>query len=242
MARLPRVNLPGIAQHVIQRGNNRQACFYEHTDYKVYLDKLREYSQKYHVEIHAFILMTNHTHLLLTPTTSNGISQLMQALGRYYVRYFNTRHNRTGTLWEGRYKAALIDCDRYFLTVMRYIELNPVRAGMVTNPAQYPWSSYQENALGKNIKMISYHPCYLALSKNEITRREAYLTLFEQQISEQRVQEIRESTYYAWVIGDADFSQQITSLSGRRCSPSQRGGDHKSDNFRKEQHKGKGQE
>ena len=128
MARLPRLNLPNIPQHIVQRGNNRQVTFVEADDYVVYLGKLKHYAREYEVNIHAYVLMTNHVHLLVTPTTENGVSKLMQSLGRYYVRYFNQIYKRTGTLWEGRYKSTLVDSDNYFLLVSRYIELNPVRA------------------------------------------------------------------------------------------------------------------
>ena len=127
MARLPRLSVAGVPQHVVQRGNNRQACFFDGQDYAVYLDKLKEYSAKQGVRVHSYVLMTNHVHLLMTPEEPQGISRLMQALGRYYVRYVNQTYKRTGTLWEGRYKSTLIDGERYFLIVSRYIELNPVR-------------------------------------------------------------------------------------------------------------------
>ena len=145
MARLPRLNLPNIPQHVVQRGNNRQVCFFSEQDYTVYLDKLKDYAKKCHVNEHAFVLMTNHVHLLMTPETEKGVSQLMQSLGRYYVMYINKTYQRTGTLWEGRYKSksTVVDSEKYFLLVSRYIELNPVRANMVEHPAEYPWSSCQ---------------------------------------------------------------------------------------------------
>ena len=136
MARLPRLNLPGIPQHVIQRGNNRHVCFYTEQDYTVYLSKLKEYSEKYQVAVHSYVLMTNHVHLLMTPEEGDGVSKLIQSLGRYYVRYVNKTHGRTGTLWEGRYKSTLVDSENYFLTVSRYIELNPVRADMVGHPGE----------------------------------------------------------------------------------------------------------
>ena len=166
MARLPRLNLPGIPQHVIQRGNNQQVSFFKDKDYAVYLDKLKLYSKKYSVAVHSYVLMTNHVHLLMTPETEQGVSQMMQSLGRYYVRYINQTYERTGTLWEGRYKSTLVDSDNYFLTVSRYIELNPVRAGMVAHPAEYPWSSYQCNALGKPIELITPHFLYQGPAKN----------------------------------------------------------------------------
>ena len=141
MARKPRFVLPGYPRHVVQRGNNRQACFFDESDYRKYLDSLAEAAHKYHCQVHAYVLMTNHVHLLVTPTTDEGISQMMQSVGRRYVRYFNGVYRRTGTLWEGRYKASLVQTDSYLLTCYRYIELNPVRAEMVPDPGDYPWSS-----------------------------------------------------------------------------------------------------
>ncbi len=154
-------NLPGCAQHVIQRGNNREACFYGEPDYKAYLAFLKDASIKYEVAIHAFVLMTNHVHLLVTPNNEIGVSRMMQALGRKYVQYFNFTHGRTGTLWEGRYKSTLVDADNYVLTVYRYIELNPVRANMVAHASEYPWSSYRGNALGVPISLLTPHSLYL---------------------------------------------------------------------------------
>ena len=139
MARLPRLHLPGCAQHVIQRGNNREACFYSEADYKAYLAFLKDVAIKQQVEIHAFVLMTNHVHLLVTSGDAQGVSRMMQALGRKYVQYFNYTHGRSGTLWEGRYKSTLVDADNYLQTVYRYIELNPVRASMVDHASEYPW-------------------------------------------------------------------------------------------------------
>lgn len=233
MPRLPRLNLPEIPQHVVQRGNNRQACFYIEQDYAVYLDKLKEYSTKYQVNVHAFVLMTNHSHLLMTPTTDDGISRLMQALGRYYVRYFNQTHKRTGTLWEGRYKSTLVDADSYFLLVSRYIELNPVRAHMVEHPADYPWSSYRGNALGAPIELLTPHSVYQALGKTPSTRQTNYKALFKQLIPEKSEQEIRDATNKAWVLGSQHFKQQIEAQTGRRATPMQRGGDRKSKNYHK---------
>lgn len=167
MARLPRLDVAGVPQHVIQRGNNREVCFFEEQDYTVYLSKLAEYAEKLEVEVHAFVLMTNHVHLLMTPISTGNISRLMQSLGRYYVRYINKKYDRTGTLWEGRYKSTLIDSEAYLLTVSRYIELNPVRANMVEQPGEYPWSSFRANALGVPIKLITPHEIYLRLAKTD---------------------------------------------------------------------------
>ena len=232
MPRLPRLNLPGVPQHVIQRGNNKQVSFFSDKDYAVYLDKLKLYSEKFGVAVHSYILMTNHVHLLMTPETEKGVSQLMQSLGRYYVRYINQTYDRTGTLWEGRYKSTLVDSDNYFLTVSRYIELNPVRAGMVAHPAEYPWSSYQYNALGKPIELITPHILYQGLAKTEKTRQKRYTALFDKMIPDYTLEEIRNSINRAWVLGDERFKRQIEKQTGRRASPLSRGGDRKSDEYR----------
>ncbi len=233
MARLPRFNLADVPQHVIQRGNNRQACFFEEQDYIVYLEKLAEYAKQYKVAIHAYVLMTNHVHLLMTPKTPTGISQLMQSLGRYYVRYVNIKYKRTGTLWEGRYKATIVQSEKYFLTLMRYIELNPVRAEMAEMASEYPWCSFQSNALGKNIKLLTPHPIYKQLAPRKKERLEAYLALFDQQLAEYSLTEIRDATNKSWVLGDHRFKAQIAEQTGRASGPSSRGGDRKSDSFKK---------
>jgi putative transposase len=163
MPRKPRFQLAGIPQHVIQRGNNREACFRSESDYRRYLDDLAASAEKYTCRIHAYVLMTNHVHLLVTPEHAPGIGEMMQALGRRYVHYINKTYRRTGTLWEGRYKASLIDSEAYFLTCMRYIELNPVRAQMVAHPGEYQWSSYCAAAQGRAGALLSPHPIYIEL-------------------------------------------------------------------------------
>ena len=233
MARLPRLNLPNVPQHIVQRGNNRQVTFVEPDDYVVYLEKLKYYAKEYEVKIHAFVLMTNHVHLLATPTTSNGVSKLMQSLGRYYVRYFNQTYKRTGTLWEGRFKSTLIDSDNYFLIVSRYIELNPVRACMVAHPAEYTWASYQHNGAGKVIELITEHDLYKRLGSNPENRRAHYRALFERDIPPYTLEEIKTATAKMWVLGNNKFKQQVEELSGRRASPLPKGGDRKSEAFLK---------
>lgn len=163
MARLPRFNVVGQPQHVIVRGNNREPIFYTEPDYHFYLEKLRQACQKHDCALHAYVLMTNHVHLLITPNSENGISKAMQMLGRYYVPYFNQAYQRTGTLWEGRYKATLIDSELYALSCYRYIELNPVRAGMVQHPSEYPWSSYRCNR--RNLRGDCAAPYYPATGR-----------------------------------------------------------------------------
>lgn len=232
MARLARLNLPDIPQHVIQRGNNRQASFFTNQDYAVYLDKLKKYASMYSVNIHAFVLMTNHVHLLVTPQTEKGVSQMMQSLGRCYVMYINNKYARSGTLWEGRYKSTLIESENYFLTVSRYIELNPVRARMVLHPAEYSWSSYHQNAMNKVIQLITPHPCYQALGANDSERKRAYKMLFKCRIPDLTLQNIRDATNKSWVLGEDKFKQQIEDKTGRRANSLPQGGDRKSTEFK----------
>ncbi|TQF66841.1 transposase [Pseudoalteromonas luteoviolacea] len=234
MARLPRLNLPNIPQHVVQRGNNRQITFIESTDYAVYLDKLKQYSREYGVKVHAYVLMTNHVHLLLTPTSTCGVSKLMQSLGRYYVRYFNDTYQRTGTLWEGRYKSTLVDTERYFLLVSRYIELNPVRANMVSHPAEYTWSSYQHNGLGKQVELITEHELYKALGLTPQNRQRGYRALFETAIPTKIITEIQSATNKMWVLGSDKFKLQVEAMAGRRAAPMPRGGDRKSLSYKRQ--------
>ncbi|PCJ33492.1 MAG: transposase [Alphaproteobacteria bacterium] len=239
MARLARMNLPDVPQHVIQRGNNRQAIFFADDDYTFYLDRLKHYARQHNVAVHAFILMTNHVHLLVTPRSKTGVSQMMQSLGRAYVRYINLTYKRSGTLWEGRYKSSLIDSLRYLLLVSRYIELNPVRAGMVSHPAEYPWSSFQGNAMDKQISLLTPHACYLDLGPDEPQRQEAYAALFDHTMTERDVADITDTTNKGWVLGNEPFKQQIARTLARRVTPKQRGGDRKSKAYREKTKKDK---
>jgi putative transposase len=235
MARLPRFVIPGYPQHVIQRGNDRQDIFRAEGDYQFYLEKLSEAAKKHQCDIHAYVLMTNHVHLLVTPHTENGIGKMMQMLGRYYVQYFNYSYKRTGTLWEGRYKATLIDSEQYLLTCMRYIELNPVRAqNMANHPAEYPWSSYQCNALGKESNLVTPHPEYKCLGSTEDERQSVYRQLFRARIPEMTLDTIREATNKAWVIGSNRFKVKVASKVDRPVQSSGHGGDRKSEAYQRE--------
>lgn len=228
MARLARFVIPGQPQHVIVRGNNREPIFYADEDYTFYLDKLQRACAKHQCDVHAYVLMTNHVHLLITPRTEQSIGKTLQMLGRYYVQYFNYTYNRTGTLWEGRYKAALIDSENYLLTCYRYIELNPVRAAMVDHPSDYPWSSYRYNALGQSDAIVTPHPEYRRLGRLANERQSAYRALFKTRIAERTLEDIRQATNKAWVLGSNRFQQQIERKLGRRAAPLARGGDRKS--------------
>lgn len=219
MARLARVCPIGIPQHVIQRGNNRQVCFADEQDFAAYVGWLKDYAKKYQVEIHAWVLMSNHVHLLCTPQSANTLSQLMQSLGRQYVRYFNLRHQRTGTLWEGRFKSCLVQEDDYLMQLYRYIEQNPVRAGIVKQPSDYVWSSYRINALGKPSELCTPHAVYLALGKDSKERQTHYRDLFKHHIEGKLLQDIRLAINKSMALGSEQFKAEIEHLSGRRMTP-----------------------
>lgn len=180
MPRRPRLITPGIPLHLVHRGNNRRDCFLTARDYRVYLLALEEYSRRYSVSIHAYVLMTNHIHLLVTPENRTGVSRMMQQIGRKYVSYFNDTHERTGTLWEGRFRSTVVLADEHLLACYRYIELNPVRASLVSNPAQYQWSSYRANALGHPSDIIRPRHEWIALGLNRSARSEKYRRLFQE--------------------------------------------------------------
>lgn len=223
MARLPRYFVPGQAQHIIQRGNNREIIFVDQSDYTFYLECLKDAVDRYGLSVHSYILMTNHVHLLVTPEDESSIGKTLQSVGRRYVQYFNYTYERTGTLWEGRYKATLIDSEQYLLTCMRYIELNPVRAGMVKHPIDYAWSSYACNAKGEENTLVTAHDLYLRLGRSAAARKSAYRQLFRASLGKNDISAIRESTNKGWVLGNDRFKEKIEQLSGRRASPKPKG-------------------
>ena len=200
MPRKPRIHLPGVPQHVIQRGNNCKSCFYAGSDYQCYLEVLGEALLRHECRLHAYVLITNHIHLLITPTRESGISRVIQDTGRKFVRYINRSYRRTGTLWEGRYKACVIDIEAWLLTCMRYIEMNPVRAGMVSRPVEYQWSSYGMNAWGKDSPMVRPHAMYLALGSTWDERLIAYRELFRRCLDESQIHAIGKSLNHDWCL------------------------------------------
>jgi putative transposase len=209
MPRPPRLNLPGIPQHVTQRGNNRQACFFDDEDRIAYLSLLGKAAHVRGCEIHAYVLMTNHVHLLVTPTTPDGVSRLMQDIGREYVRRINGLYRRSGTLWEGRFKSSLVDSERYGLICYRYIELNPVRAKMVGHPGDYRWSSFAANALGQTDPLLTPHPMWLALGKTNRRRCNAYRELFMNDMLQSKLEAIRYSNRKGLPLGSEAFKAQV---------------------------------
>ena len=219
MARLPRYCLPDYPQHIIQRGNNRGLIFASEEDYSCYANYLLDALHRYVAEIHAYVFMTNHVHLLITPRRPDSLARILQSVGRRYVRYFNDRYQRTGTLWEGRYKATVIDSELYLLRCYRYIELNPVRAGMVAHPGNYRWSSYRAHADGAADRLIAEHPYFLALGSTPEERQRGYRALFENPGADLPVAAIREATNKAWVLGNGPFQRHVATLLQRRVRP-----------------------
>jgi len=223
MPRLPRYVLPGVPQHIIQRGNNRQAIFAADGDYTAYLDWLKQAADQYGLRIHAYVLMTNHVHLLATPMEEDSIGKTLQSLGRRYVQYFNFSYGRTGTLWESRYRATVVDAESYLLACSRYIELNPVRATMVKAPGEYRWSSYQCNAMGKEDGLVALHDLYRRLGCSTEQRQSAYRALFQHAVADELLTTIRDATNKGWALGNDRFRVQIEALTSRRAAPLPRG-------------------
>ena len=223
MARLPRLTVPGYPHHVILRGNNRQAIFSSTADYQMLLALLDENAHKFGVALHAYVLMSNHFHLLATPSTEDGLPQMMQAVGRRYVRYFNDAQGRSGTLWEGRYRSTLIESERYLLACMVYIDLNPVRAGLVKEVGDYPLSSYG-HCVGLRVdKRITPHPLYWSLGNTPFAREAAYAELVRSGTTLEQQQALTDSTLSGWALGGADFVADLQKRTERRVQKSQPG-------------------
>ena len=208
MPRKPRFFLPDVPTHVVQRGNNRDPIFFDESDYHTYFEWLEAGAIRYQCNIYAYVLMTNHVHLLVSSSNKEGISRLMQYIGRHYVPYINHTYGRTGTLWEGRFKCNLVQDEQYLLSCMRYIELNPLRANMVKNVKDYPWSSYLHNAYGKKNKLVTKHGIYLSLGKDEISQRKAYRDLFKHD-KEDNIKSIRAAWQTGTPLGNDKFKEKI---------------------------------
>lgn len=203
MARLPRLTIAGFPHHVIQRGNDRRAIFVDDADRERYLAVLREVATAAGLAVHAYVLMPNHVHLLVTPQAAGDVGRVVQALGRRYVRWFNDRHRRTGALFEGRYRSTVVEADRYLLACMRYIELNPVRAALTDRPAEFRWSSHRHHVGTGVDPMITDHPVYWALGNTPFERQAAYVRLFDHGSSGEELTAIRQSTHGGWFLGSA---------------------------------------
>ena len=230
MPRRPRLAIPSIPWHVIQRGNNRSACFYAEDDYRYYLNTLREQANKYGCAIHAYVLMTNHVHLLLTPEKADSPALMMKHLGQRYVQYINRSYRRSGTLWEGRFRSCLTQDESYVLLCYRYIEMNPVRANMVVHPWDYPWSSYRVNAEGKYDPLVTPHELYLGLGATVAERQANYQSLFKVDLQADTLKSIRQATNGNYVLGDDRFKDEIERMLGRRVKPGKAGRPRKYNN------------
>lgn len=223
MARLPRLVVPNQPHHIIQSGNDRQSIFRDTGDYAAFLGWLREATRQFKVAIHAYALMPNHLRLLASPSDDAGLARMMQWVGRHYVPYFNVRYQRTGTLWQGRYKATVIDSEQYFLLCSRYIELNPVRTGIVADPADYPWSSFAHHVGFKSDPLITDHPLYWALGNTPFSREAAYKALVDQGLTTGQVNVLDEATLKGWPLGSEKFKTLLAKQVNRRVSPAKRG-------------------
>ncbi|MGE0498444.1 MAG: transposase [Ramlibacter sp.] len=223
MARLPRLTVPGFPHHIIQRGNNRQPIVATAADHDMLLSLLAENAHRHGVAVHAYVLMTNHFHLLATPEAADSIPRMMQAVGRRYVRYFNTAQARTGTLWEGRYRSTLIEAERHFLACMVYIDLNPVRAAMVVSPGDYPWSSHGHYVGLRHAKLITPHPLFWSLGNTPFAREAAYAELVRSGLDASTQQALTESALRGWALGSPDFVADLQQRTARRIAKARPG-------------------
>jgi len=223
MARLPRLTLAGYPHHIIQRGNNRQVIFADPQDFETMLALLDENARKFAVAVHAYVLMDNHFHLLATPATAEALPLMMQAVGRSYVRYFNNRHGRSGTLWEGRYRSTLIETERYLLACMVYIDLNPVRAGLVPQSSGWPWSSHAHHLGQRSDSLVTPHALYWALGNTPFAREAAYGALVQAGVGRDAQAALTDAALRGWALGGADFVAELQKKSPRRVVKSKAG-------------------
>lgn len=223
MPRTGRLEVPGVPLHIVQRGNNRSACFFSDLDRRLYLKCLAEASVARGCEIHGYVLMSNHVHLLITPRQPGAASAMIQDVGRRYVRNINSIHQRTGTLWEGRFKSSLIDSERYLFTCHRYIELNPVRAGIVQRPGDYPWSSHAHYADGISNRLLTPHRLFNELGTSASARMSAYRAMFGDVIPEADLEHLRFTVNKGWALGSDRFIDDMQRALGRALRPPRRG-------------------
>ena len=223
MPRRARIMIGGLPVHVVQRGNNRAACFFEDQDRAFYLFHLERLLPRARCALHAYCLMTNHVHLLLTPAAPESCAQLMKDVGQLHTQYVNRQYGRSGTLWEGRFKSCIVQSEDYLISCYRYIELNPVRAGLCSHPGEYPWSSFRINAEGAPGTLVSQHDEFRRLGSNDAQRRAEYVSLFGSALDATRVEEIRSATNGNFALGDAMFRRELAARLGRRVEPGKPG-------------------
>jgi putative transposase len=231
MARLSRIVIPNHPLHIMHRGNNRQDIFESEEDMVRIKDDIKISLSKSGCHLHAYVIMTNHFHLLITPESKVQLAAFMQSVANRYVRYFNAEHQRTGSIWEGRFKSCLVDSDQYLFTLYKYIEMNPVKAGMIEDIAEYRWSSYRHNALGQVDTLITEHERYQALGTSPTQRSESYLEMFEQLNTSAQDAHITQATLRGEVYGSDRFHHQISALISRTTKLTSHGGDRKSEMY-----------
>ena len=223
MARLPRLSFAGLPHHVIQRGHNGQSIFLRPADYQFMLDLLLEYARRFEVAVHAYVLLPNHFHLLLTPSTANGLPQMLQALGRRYVRYFNDAQGRTGTLWDGRYRSTVLQPDLYVLPCMAYMDLNPVRAGLCADAAEYAWSSHGHYIGCQTDRLVTPHAQFWGLGNTPFAREAAYADMVQTGVGQAQHHAMTDATLKGWALGDHVFLQELQKATPLRLSKGQAG-------------------
>ena len=218
MARLPRLCLPGLPHHIIHRGHNRQPIFIDDADRERLLALLAEQAAASGVAVHAYVLMDNHLHLLATPDSPDGVARMMQGLGRAYVRQFNARTGRSGTLWEGRYRGGVIQPEKYLLSCMAYMDLNPVRAGLADAPQAYGWSSHRHYIGQVADRLVTPHPLVWQLGNTPFAREQAYAQRVEAGVAPSQAQALTDAALHGWGLGDDAFLQDLQRQSGRRLT------------------------
>lgn len=223
MARLPRLAVPGHPHHLIQRGNNGQPIFVDDDDRRMYRTMLRDAAAAHTVAVHAYVLMDNHVHLLVTPEKEGALSLMMQALGRRYVSWFNRRHQRSGTLWEGRFRGCVIESERFFLACMRYIEQNPMRAGVAGHPSDFEWSSHAHHVGSRSDPLVADHALFWTLGNTPFDRQSAYKALSEQLLPAREVDQLTSAALKGWGLGSPEFLRTLAEQTERRLSPRPRG-------------------
>lgn len=223
MARLPRLVVPNQPHHIIQSGIDKQAIFRDAEDFSAFLQWMKDAARQFKVSIHAYVLMPTHLHLLVSPSDEAGLGRMMQWVGRHYVPYFNARYQRAGTLWQGRYRAVVIDSEQYFLLCSRYIESNPVRAGLVNAPEEYVWSSVSHHIGVKPDPLITDHPLYWALGNTPFDREASYRALLDQGVSAREAEALTQATMKGWPLGSERFKAMLAKQTNRRVAPAKRG-------------------
>jgi len=223
MARISRLVIPNQPHHIIQRGNDRQAIFRDVEDYCAFIGWMREASKQFKVAIHAYVLMGNHMHMLASPSDTHGLGRMMQWVGRFYVPYFNRKYDRTGTLWQGRFKTSVIESEQYFMLCSRYIELNPVRAGFAGQPSGYRWSSYAHHVGDQSDALIVDHPLYWALGNTPFEREAAYRQWMAQAIVQEDEDKLRQAVQKGWTLGSEQFQIGLENRTNRRVRPAKKG-------------------